>query len=55
MAKWAVQGELELNLRIKPCKRLKREKPESLAVLEQSNYTWSMGFMADQFTNGRSS
>tara|TARA_R110002126_G_C10489743_1_gene503387 strand:- start:2367 stop:2636 length:270 start_codon:yes stop_codon:yes gene_type:complete len=38
---------LELNLRIRPRKRLKRDKPESLAVPEHSNRTWSMDFMAD--------
>jgi putative transposase len=45
--------ELELNLRIKPRRRLRREKPEPLAVPEQPNATWSMDFMADQLTSGR--
>ena len=45
--------ELELNLRIKPRKRLKREKPEQLAVPEKPNDTWSMDFMADQLATGR--
>ena len=40
--------ELELNLRIKPKKRLERETPEPLAVPESPNTTWSMDFMADQ-------
>lgn len=48
-----IASELELNLRIKPRKRLKREKPEPLAVPERSNDTWSVDFMADQLTNGR--
>ena len=39
---------LELNLRIKPRRRLKREKPEELAVPEDPNLVWSMVFMADR-------
>ncbi len=31
--------ELELNLRIKPRKRLKRDKPDALAVPEAPNMT----------------
>jgi len=46
--------ELELNLRIKPKKRLERETPEPLAVPESPNTTWSMDFMADQLGDGRS-
>lgn len=46
--------ELELNLRIKPRKRLKRKKLEPLAVPEQPNDTWPMDFMADQLTADRS-
>ncbi|MEQ6205029.1 IS3 family transposase, partial [Sulfitobacter sp. HNIBRBA2951] len=45
---------LELNLRIKPKKRLKRDKPEPLAVPNLPNDTWSMDFMADQLADGRS-
>ena len=33
---------LELNLRIKPRKRLKRDKPDALAVPDAPNVTWSM-------------
>ena len=44
---------LELNLRIKPRKRLKRDKPEALAVPEAPNMTWSMDFMADRLGDGR--
>ena len=50
---YRIYRELELNLRIKPRKRLKREKPEKLAVPERPNDTWSMDFMADQLTTGR--
>ena len=44
---YRVYCELELNMRIKPKKRLKREKPEELAVPDQPNTVWSMDFMAD--------
>ena len=51
---YRIYCELELNLRIKPKKRLKRDKPEPLAVPERPNDTWSMDFMADQLADGRS-
>jgi putative transposase len=44
---------LELKLRIKPRKRLKRDKPDALAVPEAPNVTWSMDFMADRLGDGR--
>lgn len=44
----------ELDLRIKPRKRLVREKPEPLAVPQQRNQVWSMDFMHDQLEDGRS-
>ena len=40
---YRIYCELELNLRIKPKKRLYREKPEPLAVPMAINQTWSMG------------
>ncbi len=43
-----------MNLRIKPKKRLSREKPEALAVPEAINESWSMDFMHDQLSDGRS-
>jgi len=46
--------ELELNLRIKPRKRLVRAVPEPLAVPDRPNDMWSMDFMADQLGDGRS-
>jgi len=46
--------ELELNLRIKPKKRIVREKPEPLQVPENINDTWSMDFMHDGLSDGRS-
>ncbi len=41
-------------MRIKPKKRLKRDKPEPLTVPESSNECWSMDFMHDQLSDGRS-
>lgn len=49
-----IYRDLELNLRIKPRKRLVREKPEPLAVPDAPNVTWSMDFMSDQLDDGRS-
>jgi len=46
--------ELELNLRIKPKKRIVREKPEPLTQPDEINQVWSMDFMHDQLENGRS-
>ena len=46
--------ELELNLRIKPRRRIKRDKPEALSVPSTINQTWSMDFMSDSLTDGRS-
>ena len=45
--------ELELNLRIKPTKQLKRDKPDALAVPDAPNVTWSTAFMADRLEDGR--
>ena len=50
---YRIYRELELNLRIKPRKRLKREKPEALAVPDRPNRVWSMDFMADRLGDGR--
>ena len=50
---YRIYCELELNLRIKPKKRLKRDKPEQLTVPDTINQVWSMDFMHDQLQNGR--
>ena len=50
---YRIYCELELNLRIKPRKRLKRDKPDALAVPETPNITWSMDFIADRLGDGR--
>ena len=51
---YRIYRELELNLRIKPKKRIVREKPEPLAVPAAINQCWSMDFMHDQLSDGRS-
>ena len=51
---YRIYKALELNFRIKPRKRLNREKPEPLAVPDSINQVWSMDFMHDQLSDGRS-
>ena len=51
---YRIYRELELNLRIKPKKRLVREKPEPLFEPMRINHVWSMDFMHDQLADGRS-
>lgn len=51
---YRIYREEELNLRIKPRKRLKRPVPEALAEPEGINEMWSMDFMHDQLSDGRS-
>ncbi|MCO4206169.1 IS3 family transposase [Aeromonas taiwanensis] len=51
---YRIYRALELNLRIKPRKRLVRAKPAPLAVPEKPNHCWSMDFMHDQLSDGRS-
>jgi putative transposase len=50
---YRIYRDLELNLRIKPKKRLVREKPEALTIPEAINSCWSMDFMHDQLADGR--
>ena len=50
---YRIYRELELNLRIKPRKRLVREKPDKLSVPDKPNETWSMDFMSDKLMNGK--
>jgi len=51
---YRIYRELELNLRIKPKKRLVRGQPEPLSVPVSINECWSMDFMHDQLSDGRS-
>lgn len=50
---YRIYRELELNMRIKPKKRLNRARPEPLSVPERCNQTWSMDFMHDQLSDQR--
>lgn len=50
---YRIYRELELNLRIKPKRRIKRDKPEALSVPHKINQVWSMDFMSDSLENGR--
>ena len=50
---YRIYRELELNLRIKPRKRLTREVPDALAVPDAPNVSWSMDFMADRLDDTR--
>jgi len=50
---YRIYRELELNLRIKPKKRIVREKPVPLAVPDEINQCWSMDFMHHKLTDGR--
>lgn len=51
---YRIYKELELNMRIKPKKRIVREKPKPLRVPLAPNEIWSMDFMHDQLSDGRS-
>jgi len=51
---YRIDKELELNLRIRPKKHLKRDKPDALVVPDAINECWSMNFMHDQLGDGRS-
>ena len=50
---YRIYRELELNLRIKPKRRIKRDKPEALSGPDAINQVWSMDFMSDSLTDGR--
>src|SRR5690606_6295700 len=50
---YRIYRELELNLRIKPKRRLIRERPEPLATPQAINDMWSMDFMHDALEDGR--
>ena len=50
---YRIYRELELNLRIKPKRCIKRDKPAALTVPDAINLVWSMDFMNDSLTDGR--
>lgn len=50
---YRIYRELELNLRIKPKARIRRDKPEPLRTPEEINDTWSVDAVHDQLGDGR--
>lgn len=50
---YRIYCKLELNLRIKPKRRIQRDKPRPLVVPDAPNDIWSMDFMHDQLSDGR--
>ena len=50
-----VYRALSLHLKRKPKKRLPVRAPQTLAVPEQQNQTWSLDFMSDALSTGRTS
>lgn len=50
---YRIYRELELNLRIRPKRRIKRDKPEALSVPVAVNQVWSIDFMSDSLADGR--
>src|SRR5690625_4258134 len=46
-------GISQICLRIKPRRRLVRERPEPLGAATQINQTWSIDVMHDRLSNGR--
>ena len=51
---YRIYQALELSLRIKPKRRIKRNKPDALNVPVTVNEVWSMDFMSDSLSDGRS-
>ncbi|MEH6549046.1 MAG: IS3 family transposase [Pseudomonadales bacterium] len=51
---YRIHRELELNMRIKPKRRIKRDRPDVLSVPTAVNQVWSMDFMSDSLADGRS-
>lgn len=50
---YRIYRELELNLRIRPKRRIKRDKPDALSVPVAINQVWSVDFMSDALSDGR--
>lgn len=50
---YRIYRELELNLRIKPRRRIKRDRPDPLGEATAINQVWSMDFMSDSLNDGR--
>ena len=50
---YRIYRQLELNLRIRPKRRIKRDKPDALSVPVDINQVWSFDFMSDALSDGR--
>ena len=50
---YRIYRELELNLRIKPRRRMLRDRPDPLYVPRRANEVWSIDFMHDRLASGR--
>jgi putative transposase len=50
---YRIYRELELNLRIKPKRRIKRDRPDELSEPIAINQVWSVDFMSDSLNDGR--
>ena len=50
---YRIYRELELNLRIKPRRRIKRDRPDPLGEATATNQIWSMDFLSDSLADGR--
>lgn len=50
---YRIYRELELNLRIKPRRRIQRDRPDELSVPVAINQVWSIDFMSDSLIDGR--
>jgi len=50
---YRIYRELELNLRFRPKRRIKRDKPDALSVPVAINQVWSIDFMSDALVDGR--
>ena len=50
---YRIYRELELNLRIKPKRRIRRDRPDELSEPVAINQVWSIDFMSDCLTDGR--
>lgn len=51
---YRIYRELKLHRRIKPKRRIKRDKPNALCVPVEKNPGWSIDFMSDSLADGRS-
>lgn len=50
---YRIYRELELNLCIRPKRRIKRDNPDALSVPQAVNQVWSIDFVSDSLADGR--